>query len=372
MNLFDMKPIFRVASTLLFGLTVHLTAQAQKAVPPEIMQKTYETVQTPYKYGLVLTPENDNCKLDSPTVFRMEGKWYMTYVRYDGRTTTDGTGYETWLAESDNLLEWRVLGPILSFKSDGWDAAQRGGYLALTDYRWDGNHRPKKYDGYYWLSYIGGATQGYEAGQLNIGLARTKQPANQVHEWESFDGPALTPKDPDVLPWESYTLYKSSVLRVPTHLFGSHFVMFYNAKGDAAGRESIGIAVSDDMMHWRRYPESPVLDHPQGRITGDAQIVKMGKLYVMFYFGAFWEGKQAQAFNRFACSYDLKHWTDWTGDDLIAPSEPYDNLFAHKSFVLHYKGVVYHFYCAVNDRDQRGIAVATSRDMGHSSLQFDK
>ena len=126
------------------------------------------------------------------------------------------------------------------------------------------------------------------------------------------------------------------------------------------------------MMHWKRYPESPVLDHPQGRITGDAQIVKIGKLYVMFYFGAFWEGKQAQAFNRFACSYDLKHWTDWTGDDLIAPSEPYDNLFAHKSFVLHYKGVVYHFYCAVNDRDQRGIAVATSRDMGHSSLQFDK
>lgn len=372
MNLFDMKPIFRVASTLLFGLTVHLTAQAQKAVPPEIMQKTYETVQTPYKYGLVLTPENDNCKLDSPTVFRMEGKWYMTYVRYDGRTTTDGTGYETWLAESDNLLEWRVLGPILSFKSDGWDAAQRGGYLALTDYRWDGNHRPKKYDGYYWLSYIGGATQGYEAGQLNIGLARTKQPANQVHEWESFDGPVLTPKDPDALPWESYTLYKSSVLRVPTHLFGSPFVMFYNAKGDAAGRESIGIAVSDDMMHWKRYPESPVLDHPQGRITGDAQIVKMGELYVMFYFGAFWEGKQAQAFNRFACSYDLKHWTDWTGDDLIAPSEPYDNLFAHKSFVLHYKGVVYHFYCAVNDRDQRGIAVATSRDMGSSSLQFDR
>ena len=137
MNLFDMKPIFRVASTLLFGLTVHLTAQAQKTVSPEIMQKTYETVQTPYKYGLVLTPENDNCKLDSPTVFRMEGKWYMTYVRYDGRTSTDGTGYETWLAESDNLLEWRVLGPILSFKSDGWDAAQRGGYLALTDYRWN-------------------------------------------------------------------------------------------------------------------------------------------------------------------------------------------------------------------------------------------
>ena len=66
----------------------------------------------------------------------------------------------------------------------------------------------------------------------------------------------------------------------------------------------------------------------------------------------------------------VAHWTDWTGDDLIVPSESYDNLFAHKSFVVKYKGVVYHFYCAVNGHDRRGIAVATSRDMGRSSLQF--
>ena len=112
-----------------------------------------------------------------------------------------------------------------------------------------------------------------------------------------------------------------------------------------------------------------MLEHPEG-ITGDAQIQKMGDLYVMFYFGAFWKGKPYAAFNRFVCSYDLVHWTDWTGDDLIVPSEPYDNLFAHKSFVVKYKGVVYHFYCAVNGHDRRGIAVATSRDMGRSSLQF--
>lgn len=33
-------------------------------------------------------------------------------------------------------------------------------------------------------------------------------------------------------------------------------------------------------------------------------------------------------------------------------------------------GVVYHFYCAVNTHDQRGIAVATSRPMGRSALHF--
>jgi hypothetical protein len=64
------------------------------------------------------------------------------------------------------------------------------------------------------------------------------------------------------------------------------------------------------------------------------------------------------------------HWTDWKGDDLVAPSEPYDALFAHKSFVVKHDGIVYHFYCAVNKNDDRGIAVATSKDLGKSTLDF--
>jgi hypothetical protein len=32
--------------------------------------------------------------------------------------------------------------------------------------------------------------------------------------------------------------------------------------------------------------------------------------------------------------------------------------------------VVYHFYCAVNKKEQRGIAVATSRDLGKSKVRF--
>src|SRR5690554_5390417 len=76
------------------------------------------------------------------------------------------------------------------------------------------------------------------------------------------------------------------------------------------------------------------------------------------------------AWNRFACSYDLVNWTDWEGSHLIEPSEDYDSRFAHKSFVLKHDGVVYHFYNAVNELNQRGIALATSRDIGTSSLEF--
>jgi len=86
-------------------------------------------------------------------------------------------------------------------------------------------------------------------------------------------------------------------------------------------------------------------------------------VWVMFYFGAFWEDKEhgKTAFNRFACSYDLVNWTDWTGDDLIKSTEMYDAKYAHKSYVVKWKGVVYHFYCAVDNKDVRGIAVATSK-----------
>jgi predicted GH43/DUF377 family glycosyl hydrolase len=151
--------------------------------------------------------------------------------------------------------------------------------------------------------------------------------------------------------------------------------MYYNAVGDSLTNnkktrwyERIGMAVSDDMVNWQRFLKNPVVHHPVG-ITGDAVLQKIGGTWVMFYFGAFWEDRKG-AFNRFAASNDLINWTDWTGENLVESSEPYDELYAHKSFVLKHKGIVYHFYCAVNKDDERGIAVATSKDLGKSKVNF--
>ena len=82
-------------------------------------------------------------------------------------------------------------------------------------------------------------------------------------------------------------------------------------------------------------------------------------MYVLFYFGAFWK---PGAFERFACSYDLVNWTEWKGADLVAPSEPYDEQYAHKPWVIKYKGIVYHFYTAVG-KEGRVLALATSKDL---------
>jgi predicted GH43/DUF377 family glycosyl hydrolase len=88
-------------------------------------------------------------------------------------------------------------------------------------------------------------------------------------------------------------------------------------------------------------------------------VVKIGDLWVMFYFGAVW---RPGGFDTFACSTDLVNWTKWTGPDLVAPSEPWDKTYAHKPWVVKHDGVVYHFYNAVGDQG-RVIGLATSKDL---------
>jgi len=350
--------------------------QAQDIVPEKVMQAIYDEIKTPLKYGLVLSPSDNRHKMDCPTVFRKNGKWYMSYLVYDGKSGKDGRGYETWLAESEDLLRWNTLGRILPFAAENsgrWDENQRAGYIALIDYQWGGTYEPQKFDDKYWLSYFGGTGRGYERGRLEIGIANTTGAITTAHEWQTFDKPLLSPLDEDAGWWENITQYKSAVIWDKKKTLGHPFVLYYNAGGinpaNNVKAERIGIALSDDMLHWKRYPGNPVVNHEQG-ITGDGVIQQIGEVYVMFYFGAFHKNRPYKAFNTFACSYDMVHWTDWTGDDLIFPTEKYDNLFAHKSCVIQWEGVVYHFYCAVNEDDQRGIALAVSKDKGESLLHF--
>lgn len=346
-------------------------------ISQEEMQHIYQEVRTPYKYGMVVAPTDNYHKIDCPTVFHVGDKWLMTYVVYNGKNGTDGRGYETWLAESDDLLHWTTKGRILSYKDDGWDMNQRGGFPALVDWTWDGNYELGVFKNKYWMTYIGGHGTGYEAVRepLNIGMAWTNGDITQAHEWQSADAPLLSINDKDVQWWEKLVQYKSTIYDDPAKTLGKRFVMFYNAGGinpaNQLKAERIGIALSNDLKKWKRYDGNPVFANEVGGIiTGDAQIAKMGDSYVMFYFKAYDPSRKYNAFNTFAVSRDLIHWQTWDGEDLIIPSKPYDEMFAHKSYVLKHDGVVYHFYCAVNNDQQRGIAVATSVPMGRSEVHF--
>ena len=134
------------------------TAWGQSATTPsyvvtqEEMLPVFQASLTPFKYGLVIAPTDNKHKIDCPTVYREGDKWYMTYVVYDGQGGKDGRGYETWLAESPDLLHWETLGRVLSFIGEDlnheatnvnpdpyidslrWDANQRGGFPSLLDW----------------------------------------------------------------------------------------------------------------------------------------------------------------------------------------------------------------------------------------------
>ncbi len=337
----------------------HLPAADPQPVSGEQMRAVYEEVKTPFKYGVILRPAAGKM-LDCPTVFRHGERWYMVYIQLEN----DPVGYTTQLAASPDLLHWTPLGTILPRGPAGsWDSCQAAGGIALADPAWGGGSRLEKHDGRYWLSYLGGSLPGYETPPLAISLASTEDPSAAA-TWQRLPAPVLAPSDSDARPFERDTLFKSHIIHDPDRTLDAPYVMFYNARAPADS-ERIGIAVSNDLRHWKRHCPDHVLENPPppgGRpgISGDPQVVRIGDLWVMFYFGAFW---RPGAFDTFACSRDLVHWTKWTGPDLVSSSEPWDKTYAHKPWVLKHDDVVYHFYCAVGDQG-RVIALATSAPPG--------
>lgn len=346
-------------SGLVFGAALYAQVAPGTNVAPlddATMQRVYAEVKTPYKYGVVLRGDSTNQMVDCPSIFRDGTNWFMMYV-----AISNGVGYETFLASSSDLLNWKKRGKILSFTQTGWDAWQADGGLALVNCEWEGNHALEQYDGKYWLSYIGGARQGYETDPLSIGMAWSKSPT-EASEWTRHaQNPVLGPQDSDAREFERKTLYKSTIIHDREQRLGAPFVMYYNAKVKN-GYERIGMALSTNLVNWTRFGTNCVLangEEQRNGMSGDPQIVKIGAVWVMFYFGAGWG---PQAFDTFAASRDMVNWTRWTGPKLVAPSEPWDKTYAHKPWVLKHEGVVYHFYCAVGT-EGRVIGLATSKDL---------
>lgn len=321
------------------------------------MRDVYEEVKTPFKYGpVVRTPEGEG-NVDSPSVFRHEGRWYMVYLVFRDE------GYETRLQSSPDLLTWTFEGTILPFRPGAWDEKQAAGYVALQDTEWGGSAALGTYADRYWMTYLGGPEEGYEGGPLSIGVASTTDPPSPT-PWERRDAPVLAPDDADARYWERSKLFKSTVIEVPRSILGARFVMYYNATGAGGyGNESIGMAVSDDMVHWRRYLEAPVVvpEWHGVALVGDPQVVRIGDLWVMFLWHTV-DTEPNGRFDSFACSADLVNWTKWRGQALTSSTESWDFDQATKPWVVKHDGVVYHFYNAQGDGTQY-IGLATSVDL---------
>jgi predicted GH43/DUF377 family glycosyl hydrolase len=333
-----------------------LHALAAFTFPPAEDQYT-AVFETPYKFGkLVLrasggTDAFDNRSVDCPFVFHHAGRFYMTYIGFDGK------GYQTGLAESINLTDWKKLGCIL--RRDPNSPITRYN-IALNwivrDNVLGSLGELKKIHARFLGVYHAYPNPGYEEGPAVIGLCWS----DDLLHWQ-VDPPCLKPQDG--ADWERGGLYKPCL--VEDH---GAFYLFYNAKtAEQRWHEQIGVATSSDLKTWRRYAGNPIIPNDatgswDEKFASDPCVMQSGKQWAFFYYSLDAQGK----------ARDLLA----TGDDLfrpqkvpkilidVGPPSSVDETYAHKPSVVTFNGALYHFYCAVSGRypnETRGISVARSR-----------
>lgn len=335
---------------------VNFSKSNKPTVSQEEMQAIYNKIKTPNKLGAVM--KLDDCFTDSPTVFKKDGRYYMYFIAINKDCSI--SGYETHLASSDNLVYWEYCGTVFRRNDlNRWDSKQCAGYAAFPDISFDGTGELHKINDSYYISYLAGNSDGYEPDPLYMGLAKSSDPVNP-DGFTRFPEPILRPDDSDSRSLETKTLYKSFLFEDELGVTGYKYVNAYNGK-HTDNTERIFLAVSNDGENWERYGDRPVVDlitgDPKGIICGDPQIIKLDDIYVMLFF-RYRAGEPA--FNTFACSRDLINWTHWSGEPLVKSEYEWEDIHAHKNWFIRQNGKNYHFYCAVNSKNERFIALAVS------------
>jgi predicted GH43/DUF377 family glycosyl hydrolase len=312
-----------------------------------------EGLKTPHKVNrLVIPPSGDGSAFDSkgadvPFVFRHQERFHMTYVGFDG------DGYQTGLATSTDLVNWKKKGLIL--RRDPASEITRYN-VALTWIMRENDlfspGRLKPVNGRYLGTYHAYPRPGYEVGPAAIGLCWS----SDLREWE-LEPPCLHGAEGE--PWEQGGLYKSCILE-----HDGVYYLYYNAKNRAEKwKEQTGFATSNDLKTWTRFPGNPVIRNgaagaPDEKFCSDPCVLRYDGRWAIFYFGL---DTQGVARDLLALSPDLRGVTKCSGYLIdVGPKGSVDSKYAHKPSLIYHEGVLYHLYCAVSEEHGRGISVATS------------
>lgn len=340
--------------------------------------------RTPYKYPELVFKaagkkgDFDERAVDDPIVFRANGRFHMLYIGFDG------TGYQTGLAGSEDLVHWTreaLVGP--RDPGSAYTKYNLAISSILRDKNLHGTGEALKVDGQYLAAWNAYPSAGYEEGAAVIGLARS----HDLLHWTLTD-PILRPREG--APWEHGGLYRPDLL-----LDRRTYYLYYNAKTDTLPKsegggwhEQTGVATSTDLKLWTRSPLNPILrngprgpatypttsplydpkssvpDSRDSRFASNPYVVKNGKQYAMYYFGFRYQ-RPGAACEMLALGSDPTRFTK-VPEILIDTGGPgsIDETFAHKPSVIYHQDTLYHFYCAVSGKypnEVRGIAVARSR-----------
>ena len=194
-----------IASCLVTGRASPMAAGSSGPRPPQLPDLA--PFRTPYKYGKLVLEKSgvlgsfDEKSVDCPFVFSANGRFHMTYVGYDG------TGYQTGLAPSTDLVHWRREGLILA--RDPADPITRYNIALmciLRDDALESNAPLMKVDGRYLGAWHAYPNEGYEQGPAVIGLAWS----DDLHHWQRTE-PILRPENGAA--WERGGLYKPYLVK---------------------------------------------------------------------------------------------------------------------------------------------------------------
>ena len=293
--------------------------------------------------GLILKPTGDNSfdskMVESPSIIwdDAKNKYIMVFTAYNSNSV-GSIGY----AFSTDLKKWEIQGQL--FKNSG--NAANGDKNGCT------GPCLVKYDGIYYLFYLGLNGEGYEGWPINLCLATSTDLAT----W-TYKGIVIAPsKD---IPWISNTIFHPDVMRV-----SGYWYIFFNANGNVDGQwaERTGFAFSKkidgpytvDPDRISKFAEDAG-DH-SGILCGDPSIFKINDLYYMFYFDT---SHKSEVVDRYAWTTAAEFPRGWRyGGPVIKNDKNYNKTFAHKPFVLIKDNILYHYYTAVGDQG-RCIALQT-------------
>ena len=291
---------------------------------------------------------------DVPTVFQLpEDKiWYMTFIGFDG------SGYQSFIAESEDLIHWNNMRLAMGYGPEGefdYGGVVLGAYL-YEDYDIKAPRRLKKKDGKFYSLYGAYPRQGgYELRPGYEGVALSED----GFTWRrAKEEPILSIYQEDCAEWEKDCIYQPWLIE--------HKDMYYNFYNAADGQiEQVGVAISSDLLNWKRHKHNPVIPiGPKGsyneKFSSDSKIFWDKDHWVSFFFGVGNGGAHVMV----AFSRDLYSWTVDPGPIYKAGGNPsgLDGKYAHKiSLVWNPENETYYmFYCAVDKNKMRGIGLITS------------
>lgn len=253
-----------------------------------------------------------------PCVVERKGKYYLFYT---GKSLKKGISHQLGLAESRDLEKWtKIKIPFLKEGEDGeWDSdflahafvfQDKGKFIML----YDGS--PKNN----WLE--------------EIGLAESKD----LIRWKKYE------KNPVFKTgfnwWE-----KRHVSRCCVYKEKGNYYLYY--AGHDGKCERIGLAKGKSLFHVKRFLDKPVLDLGKrnewdGKSISDPRVFKYEDKYIMFYTGMDKKGLERIGV---AISSDLINWKKFKNNPILDISQDgWDKISACRGDVKVFNNKIYLFY----------------------------